>query len=144
MPRPFDPADIAAEDGYIGSVTIHGKGTCVAQTKLDHVFAKLAVTRDDFEARRQVLDEAAHVLLHKPSLGGQIIARVCAVQENGPDLEEMLDLTSAALSAARISHESGQKRGAALITTMEEALKLPARQNRLDTFHRLALARAWA
>lgn len=112
--------------------------------ELDQVYAELAGTRDDFDARREVLDKAAHMLLHKSALGGQVIARICATLEDDRVLEDALDLTSAALAAARMSYESGQGRGAALITAMEDALELAAGQNRLDMFHRLALARAWA
>jgi len=116
----------------------------VAQTKLDQVLADLAGTRDDFDARRDVLERAAHLLLHKTALGGQLIARVCAAQEDDLALEDLFDLVNAALGAARMSHESGQQRGPALIATMEAALELAAGQGKLDTFHRLALARAWA
>ena len=116
----------------------------MAQTKLDQVLAELAGTRDDFDARRDVLERAAHLLLHKTALGGQVIARVCAAQEDELALEELFDLVNAALGAARMSHESGQQRGAALIAAMEAALELAAGQGKLDTFHRLALGRAWA
>ena len=116
----------------------------MVETKLDQVLADLAGTRDDFDARRDVLERAAHLLLYKTALGGQVIARVCAAQEDDLALEDLFDLVNAALGAARMSHESGQQRGPALIATMEAALELAAGQGKLDTFHRLALARAWA
>ncbi|WFE74715.1 hypothetical protein [Roseinatronobacter sp. S2] len=59
----------------------------MAQTKLDQVFAELADTRDDFDARRDVLERAAHLLLHKTALGGQVVARACAAQEDDLALE---------------------------------------------------------
>lgn len=116
----------------------------MAQPKLEQVLTDLAGTRDDFDARRDVLERAAHLLLNNSALGGQLVARVCAAQEDDFALEDLFDLVIAALGAARMSHESGQKRGAALIAAMEAALELAAGQGKLDTFHRLGLARAWA
>ncbi len=72
----------------------------MAQTKLDQVLADLAGTRDDFDARRDVLERAAHLLLHKTALGGQLIARVCAAQEDDLALEDLFDLGSIGVNYA--------------------------------------------
>ena len=56
----------------------------------------MAATRDDFDARREVLDWAAHLLLHRTALGGQVIARFCSTAESDPALEDYSDLLDAA------------------------------------------------
>jgi len=116
----------------------------LTQTELDQVFEGLAATRDNLDARRDVLERAAHMLLHRSALGGQMIARFCETTEADPVLEDFSDLLGAALSAARMARESDQKRGDALLEAIESAVDLAAGQGRLESFHRLHLARSWA
>lgn len=116
----------------------------MTQTQLDQVFESLAATRDDFDARREVLDWAARLVLHRTALGGQVIARFCEIKEADPVLDDYSDLLDAALGAARLARESGQKRGDALISSIEGAVELAAGQGQLESFHRLHLARSWA
>lgn len=116
----------------------------MTRTELDQVFEGLAATRDDLDARRDVLERATHMLLHRNALGGQMIARFCETSEADSVLEDFNDLLGAALSAARMAQESGQKRGDALVDAIEAAVDLAAGQGRLESYHRLHLARSWA
>ena len=73
-----------------------------------------------------------------------MIARFCKTTEADPVFEDFADLLGAALSAARMARESGQKRGDALLETIEAAVDLAAGQGRLESSHRLHLARSWS
>jgi hypothetical protein len=115
----------------------------MAQRQLDQALAALAETRDDLDARRDILERAGHGLLHKPALGGQLIARFCAAAEDDPALEDMGDLLEAALGAARMARENRKARGDAFLAALDEAVDLAARRGTLTTTHRMLLARIW-
>ena len=113
------------------------------QGQLDTVLAELTWLRDNDDARREALDRAGFALLHKPALGGQLLARICATQETAPELEPLTELLGSALDAARMATENRQKRGETFLRTMTDAVELAAGQDRLPSFHRLLLASAW-
>jgi len=114
----------------------------MAQDTLETTLDQLSKLDDDFDARREVLDRASLSMLHRPSLGGQLIARICAAPENAPELESLTELLGSALSAARIARESHKKRGEAFLHTVSEAIELAAGQGQMNPFHRLLLASA--
>lgn len=119
-------------------------GFILAEGQLDRALRELAGFRDDFDARRDILERSSHALLHRPALGGQLVARFCATPEADPVLEDMDDLLGAALNAARMARENRQKRGDAFLAAVEEAVKLAAGRGTLDSAHRMLLARLWA
>lgn len=121
---------------------IHG-GNDLAEGQLETTLAELARLEDDFDARREVLDRASFALLHRPTLGGQLIARLCATEEDDAELESLVDLLGSALDSARIAKENRKKRGDALLTAVTDAIEMAAHQGRLSPFNRLLIASAW-
>lgn len=116
----------------------------VASGQLETVLAELNWADGDFDGRRDVLDRASFALLHRPALGGQLVARICASDEDAAELEPLSDLLGAALDAARMARESGKKRGSAFLAAVTDAVELAAGQGRLSPVHRLLLGRLWA
>lgn len=106
--------------------------------------AELAALEDDFDGRRDLLDRTSLALLHRPALGAQLVARLCATAEDAPELEDMSDLLGAALDAARMARENRKTRGDVFLQAATDAVGLAAGQGRLGTTRRLLLARAWA
>jgi hypothetical protein len=83
----------------------------VAKSRIDEALAALArAGRDEFGARRDILDRVSIDLLQRPALGGQIVARLCAIAAPSPTDEDLLDLLGAGLDAARIARENGKAR----------------------------------
>lgn len=115
----------------------------MTEGQLETVLAELARLREDDCARREVLDRASVSMLHRPALGGQLIARICATEETAPELEPLTELLGSALDAARIARENRKKRGSAFLQTLGDAVALASGQGRLSPFHRLLLASAW-
>jgi len=111
---------------------------------VDRALRELAGSRDGFNARRGILERASHALLHRPALGGQLLARFCATADGDPVLEDMDDLLGAALDAARMARENHKKRGDAFLAALEEGLELATRRGTLGAIHRMLLARLWA
>ncbi len=116
----------------------------MAEGQLETMLAELARLREDDSARREVLDHVSSAVLHRPALGGQLIARICAAEESAPELEPLAELLSSALDAARIASENRKKRGSAFLQAVTDAVELAAGQDRLSPFHRMLLASAWA
>jgi hypothetical protein len=116
----------------------------VGLSELEKMVVELAQLQDDFDARREVLDRASLAMLHRPALGGQLIAKLCTTDETAPELELLTVLLGSALDAARIASENRKKRGEAFQQAVTEAVVLAAGQDRLPPFHRLVLASAWA
>lgn len=117
----------------------------MARSRIDEALAALAAKGDDgFAARREVLERAASDMLQRPALGGQIVARLCAVAEPTPKDADLLDLLGAGLEAARMACENGKARGQTLIDTVEEALDLARRKGRMTAGHTLLLAQLWS
>lgn len=110
---------------------------------IDLVLAGLAVCDQDLEDRRHILEQAGRTLLRRPPLGAQIVARVGAMSGQAPELNDLADLLTAALYAARMARESGQRRGDVFLQVAGEAVEIAARRGNLETAHRLILARAW-
>ena len=65
---------------------------------------------DGVGARSEILERFSVDLLHRPALGGQIVARLCAINDPSPKDEDLLDLLGAGLDAARIACENGKCR----------------------------------
>ena len=128
----------------VGHRPVKGKRRRGIIGQLETVLAELTRFEDDFDGRRDVPDRACFALMHRPALGGQLVARLCAAEEDAVDLEPLSELLGAALDAARMAKESGKKRGDAFQTTVTDAVELAARQGRLSPVHRLILARIWA
>jgi len=80
----------------------------VAKSRIDEALAALAAASDDgFGARRDVLERMSDNLLHRPALGGQIVAQLCAIEIPSPNDKGLRDLLGAGLDAARIARENG-------------------------------------
>ncbi len=116
----------------------------MAQKQLETTLAELARLHDDFDGRREILDRASFALLHRPALGGQLIARLCATDEAAPELEPLTELLGSVLDGARMARENRKKRGDAFLKAVTDAVGLAAGQRKLRPFHRLVLARVWA
>ena len=116
----------------------------MAQGQIDAALAELAGLEDDVDGRRDLLERAGFALLHRPALGGQLVARLCAMAEDAPELEHLSDLLGSALDAARLARENRKVRGDDFLQAVTDAVGLAAGQRRLGLAHRLLLARAWA
>ena len=116
----------------------------MAKSRIDEALAALkAAGNDGFGARREVLERLGIDLLHRPALGGQIVARICAIAEPSPRDEGLLDLLGAGLDTARIARETGKARGQTLIVAVEAALDLARGQGRMTSAHSLLFAQLW-
>jgi len=116
----------------------------MAKNRIDEALAALkAAGNDGFGARREVLERLGLDLLHRPALGGQIVARICAIAEPSPRDEGLLDLLGAGLDTARIARENGKARGQTLIVAVEAALDLARGQGRMTSAHSLLFAQLW-
>ena len=116
----------------------------MAKSRIDEALAALkAAGNDGFGARREVLERLGLDLLHRPALGGQIVARICAIAEPSPRDEGLLDLLGAGLDTARIARENGKARGQTLIVAVEAALDLARGQGRMTSAHSLLFAQLW-
>lgn len=116
----------------------------MAKSRIDEALAALkAAGNDGFGARREVLERLGLDLLHRPALGGQIVARICAIAEPSPRDEGLLDLLGAGLDTARIASENGKARGQTLIVAVEAALDLARGQGRMTSAHSLLFAQLW-
>lgn len=117
----------------------------MAKSGIDKALAALAAAgADGFGARRDVLERMSFDLLHRPALGGQIVAQLCAIETPSPKDEDLLDLLGAGLDAARIARENGKARGQTFLKTVEDALDLARRQGRMTPAHNLIFAQLWA
>ena len=105
--------------------------------------AELSRLQDDDSARGEVLDRASFSMLHRPALGGRLVAKLCATKESAPELEPLTELLASALDAARIARENRKKRGDTFLEAVADAVELASGQGRLSPFHRLLLASAW-
>ena len=116
----------------------------MAKNRIDEALAALkAAGNDGFGARREVLERLGLDLLHRPALGGQIVARICAIAEPSPRDEGLLDLLGAGLDTARIARENGKARGQTLIVAVEAALDLARGQGRMTSAHSMLFAQLW-
>ncbi|MDZ7575062.1 MAG: UPF0149 family protein [Pseudotabrizicola sp.] len=116
----------------------------MAKSRIDEALAALnAGGNDGFGARREVLERLGLDLLHRPALGSQIVARICAITEPSPCDEDLLELLGAGLDAARIARENGKARGQNLIDAIEAALGLARGQGRMTSAHSLLFAQLW-
>ena len=116
----------------------------MAKSRIDEALAALkAAGNDGFGARREVLERLGLDLLHRPALGSQIVARICAITEPSPRDEDLLELLGAGLDAARIARENGKARGQNLIDSVEAALGLARGQGRMTSAHSLLFAQLW-
>lgn len=116
----------------------------MTKSRIDEALAALkAAGNDGFGARREVLERLGLDLLHRPALGSQIVARICAIAEPSPSDEGLLELLGAGLDAARIARENGKARGEALIDAVEAALGLARGQGRMTSAHSLLFAQLW-
>lgn len=116
----------------------------MAKSRIDEALAALKASGNDgFGARREVLERLGMDLLHRPALGGQIVARICVIAEPSPRDEGLLDLLGAGLNAARIARENGKARGQTLIVAVEAALELARGQGRITSAHSLLFAQLW-
>ena len=116
----------------------------MAKSRIDEALAALkAAGNDGFGARREVLERLGLDMLHRPALGGQIVARICAIAEPSPRDEGLLDLLGAGLDTARIARENNKARGQTLIDAVEAALELARGQGRMTSAHSLLFAQLW-
>ncbi|MEI4233938.1 UPF0149 family protein [Roseovarius sp. D22-M7] len=112
--------------------------------RIETAVTKLTRLRDDIDACRDILERTSHAMLQRPALGGQLIALICAVDEDDPSLEALSDLLGATLDTARMAQENSNARGDALLSALTEAVEMASGQERLVAFHRMILASAWA
>jgi yecA family protein len=116
----------------------------MAKSRIDEALAALkAAGNDGFGARREVLEGLSMDLLHRPALGGQIVARICAIAEPSPRDEDLLEFLGAGLDAARIARENGKARGQTFIDAVDAALGLARGQGRMTSAHSLIFAQLW-
>ena len=116
----------------------------MAKSRIDEALAALnAAGNDNFGTRREVLEGLGMDLLHRPALGGQIVARLCAIQDPSPRDEDLLDLLGAGLDAARIARENGKARGDKFLGAVEGAIDLARGQGRVTSAHSLLFAQLW-
>lgn len=116
----------------------------MAKSRIDEALAALkAAGNDGFGARPEVLERLGLDLLHRPALGGQIVARICAIAELSLRDEGLLELLGAGLDTARIARENGKARGQTLVDVVEAALELARGQGRLTYAHSLLFAQLW-
>lgn len=115
----------------------------MAEGQIETAIAELARLQDDDSARREVLDRASFTMLHRPALGGRLVAKLCATEESAPELEPLTELLASALDAARMARENRKKRGDTFLEAVTDAVELASGQGRLSPFHRLLLASAW-
>ena len=116
----------------------------MAKSRIDEALAALkAAGNDNFGVRREVLEGLGKDLLHRPALGGQIVARLCAIQDPSPRDEDLLDLLGAGLDAARIARENGKARGDKFLGAVEGAIDLARGQGRVTSAHSLLFAQLW-
>jgi len=115
----------------------------VADGQIETAIAELTRLRDDDNAHREVLDRASFTMLHRPALGGRLVAKLCATEESAPELEPLTELLASALDAARMARENRKKRGDTFLEAVTDAVELASGQGRLSPFHRLLLASAW-
>lgn len=116
----------------------------MAKSRIDEALAALkAAGNDGLGGRREIIERLGLDLLYRPALGGQIVARICAIAEPSPRDEGLLDLLGAGLDAARIARENGKARGQALIDAVEAALELARGQGRMTSAHSLLFAQLW-
>lgn len=116
----------------------------MVKSRIDEALADLKVAgKDEFGVRREILEGLGMNMLHRPALGGQIVARLCAIQDLSPRDEDLLDLLGAGLDAARIARENGKARGQHLIDAVEAALDLARGQGRMTSAHSLLFAQLW-
>ena len=115
----------------------------MAKDQIGAALAAILQAGTDSFARRETLERMGHDLLHRPALGGQIVARLCAISAPTPRDEDLLDLLGAGLDAARIARENGKARGQRFLDAVGEALVLARRQGQLTSAHSLLFARLW-
>lgn len=116
----------------------------MAKSRIDEALAALrAAGNDRYGARREVLEGLRMDLLHRPALGGQIVARICAIAEPSPGDEDLLELLDAGLDSARIARENGKARGQTFIDAVEASLRLACGQCRITSAHGLLFAQLW-
>lgn len=71
----------------------------MAKDRIDEAMAALAQAGGDgFGARSEILERFSVDLLHRPALGGQIVARLCAINDPSPKDEDLLDLLGAGVA----------------------------------------------
>ncbi len=117
----------------------------MAKGQIDEVLAALAkASSDSFGARREILERLSFDLLHRPALGGQIVARLCAIADPMPKDEDLLSLLGAGLDAARIARENSKARGQTFIDTVGDSMELARRQGRMTPAHNLIFAQLWS
>lgn len=95
-------------------------------------------------ASRDALDWAGLVLLQEPSLGGQIVMRLCKAEEEDPAFEQLSDLLGHTLDMARMDKENGRRRGDLFISEVNQAVGFAAARGRLTPSSRLSLSRHWS
>lgn len=117
----------------------------MAKGQIDEALVALAKAGSDgFAARREILERLSFDLLHRPALGAQIVARLCAIAAPTPKDEDLLDLLGAGLDAARIARENNRARGLTFLDSVEGALELARRQGRMTPAHKLLFAQLWS
>lgn len=115
----------------------------MSEGPIETALAELSRLQDDDSARGEILDRASFTMLHRPALGGRLVAKLCATEESAPELEPLTVLLASALGAARIARENRKKRGDTFLEAVADAVELASGQGRLSPFHRLLLASAW-
>jgi hypothetical protein len=110
---------------------------------IDAALRELAAIEDDVDASRDILERTSHALLHRPALGGTLVARICAARTSIEVLEPLQNLLDVALDTARIAQENKRECGRSFLKSAEEAVSLAANQGQLGDMQRLLLARCW-
>jgi len=115
----------------------------VVKEAIDKILTELARQDDDFGGRVKFLTRISTATMQQPELGRQLVAHFCAMDEDAPESDHMLSLLTSMLDTARMADEGGQRRGAAFLQAMTEAVDLAVEQGQRTLFHRMELGRIW-
>ncbi len=114
----------------------------MAPMRLDNVLAEMGRLNDDDSKRQEYIEQACNRMLHQPTLGAQLIARICAADDGG-QLDSLRDLLYTSLNSARMARESNLKRGGEFLKALEDAVEMAARQGRINLDRSLFLSSIW-
>ena len=110
--------------------------------RIDSILAEAARLNDDFGRRQEFLESESYRMMRHPTLGGQLIARLCATDDEA--LQEQLgELLHNLLNTVRMVRESNLKRGDEFLNALTDAVGLAAGQGRIASAQRMLLASTW-
>ena len=110
--------------------------------RLQDFLEALRAAADD-EARSRVLEGVRYQVLREPDAARRLIDLVGTAAPESDAAESLFLLLEAALEAARVAQENGQREGARFLADVEKELKTRTAAETLSSTNRLALGRAY-